>query len=231
MNFYYLTVFPEIFDSFLATSLVRKAIVSWAIGCTCVNIRDYSTSNHSSIDDEIYWGWSWLLLQAQPIIDAIQASITRIEAKNTQSTYKIVMLSPSKTLFDQQKAHSYIDGWVTDIVFICWRYEWIDHRVELRCRDTYWNSVFEKISIGEFVTLWWEVPSMLVTETISRLIPWVIKEESSRQCESYRPEKWWKNIEYPQYTRPQEVYWYTVPDVLLSWHHQHIEQWKDSNSN
>ena len=89
---------------------------------------------------------------------------------------------------------------------------------------------FVKVSLWQFVTLWWELPSMVVTEAITRLIPWVIKEEASHMIESYDPQHAMKTLEYPQYTRPEVVEWLQVPDVLLSGHHAEIQKRRDKNT-
>ena len=77
--------------------------------------------------------------------------------------------------------------------------------------------------------MWWEIPAMVFIESVGRLVSWVIKEKVSYEDESYSPEKWMRNIEYPQYTIPKEIYWYKVPDILLSWHHKKIEEWRKNN--
>jgi tRNA (guanine37-N1)-methyltransferase len=117
----------------------------------------------------------------------------------------------------------------TDIILICGRYEGIDHRVELWCQQEFGNH-FSKISLGQFVTLGGEIPTMTIIEATARLVPGVIKEELSRQEESYRPEQGGENIEYPQYTRPEEVEGLDVPDILLSGHHAEIEQWRKDHT-
>ena len=112
---------------------------------------------------------------------------------------------------------------------VCARYEGIDHRFEQYMNDHY-PKQFRKISLGKFITLGGEVPAMIITESIIRLIPGVIKEEASRKDESYNPEMKMNNLEYPQYTRPEIVEWYTVPEVLLSGHTKKIEEWKKNNT-
>jgi tRNA (guanine37-N1)-methyltransferase len=89
---------------------------------------------------------------------------------------------------------------------------------------------FQKISIGQFITLGWETPSMIIIEAITRLIPWVIKEEQSRKDESYDITQNMQNLEYPQYTRPEKVYGYIVPEILLNWHHKRIKERKQKNT-
>lgn len=137
------------------------------------------------------------------------------------------MPRPSKTIFTQAVAHTLAEE-ATDIILICGRYEGIDHRVDLRCKQLFGDD-FLPVSLGQYVTMGGEVPSMLIVEAVSRLLPGVIKEEDSRKCESYRPEQGGENIECPQYTRPEVVESMTVPDVLLGGNHALIEQWRKEN--
>lgn len=225
MHIHYITIFPEIFENFLACSLVHKAIEKKLLHATCSNPRNFCTDKHQQIDDEIYGWWAGMLMKAQPIIDTIQSIITQIPSDQTKC---IILLNPSKTLFNQKIAHDLSE--VDHLIFICGRYEGIDHRVSLRCQ-TMFPHEFMTISIGQVVTLWGEVPAMLMTESIIRLIPQVINDSASWQDESYRPEHEMTNIEYPQYTRPLEVAGYQVPDILLSGHHAEIDQWRKDNSN
>ena len=224
MRYHIITIFPEIFDSFVATSLLAKAREKQLIDFSFITPRDFCTDKQRQVDDQIY-GWGvWLLMKAPPIISAIQSVVASLwkDAK-----LAVIFPSPSLHYFDQWVAHTLTDTY-TDIILLCGRYEWIDHRVELWCQKQFGQDFF-KVSLGKFVTLWWEVPSMLIIETISRLIPGVIKEEESRQDESYRPDLGGENIEYPQYTRPEEVEWMSVPAVLLSGHHAEIAKRKTSH--
>jgi tRNA (guanine37-N1)-methyltransferase len=217
MKIYYISIFPEIFDSFLKTSLIWKAVEKWLIDFEVIDPRRYCTDKHRQIDDEPYWWWAWLVMKAQPIIDAIKSITTWLD------NFCIVSVEPSEEEFVQKTAHD-LSGYES-IIFVCWRYEWIDHRVELWCAQQFWKQ-YKKLSLGKFVTLWWETPAMVMSESIVRLLPWVIKEEESRKKESYRPEKGWANIEHPHYTRPQQVEGLLVPQVLLSWDHAKIEEWR-----
>ncbi len=223
MKIHFISIFPEIFESFLNTSLISKAQEKNILQFHTHNPREFCTDKHKQIDDEIYWWWDGLLIKAQPIIDCVESIIKKLE----KETFKIIFLSPSKKEFDQKTAHELTT--FENIIFVSWRYEWIDYRFEKYMNKKYWNK-FEKISIGKFVCLWWEIPAMLMTESIVRLIPWVINEENSRVDESYRPEHWWENLEYPQYTRPQNVEWIEVPEILLSGNHAEIEKRRQQNS-
>ncbi len=230
MKYYFISIFPEIFSSFLNTSLIKKAQEKWILDFEIINPRDFCHDRHKKIDDEIYWWWAGMLMMAQPIIDAVNSIIQKIEQENSSlgCNFQITFPTPSQNFRNQQSAHSFSK--TENLIFVCWRYEWIDHRFVQYFQNKYPKN-FHQISIGKFVTLWWELPTMTMVESIVRLIPWVIKKESSWQEESYSPSQNMENIEHPQYTRPQEVEWYQVPEVLLNWNHKKIEEWKNDNSN
>ena len=216
MNYHIISIFPEIFDSFLSTSLIARAIEDKKIFVDLVNPRDYCKDKHRQIDDEPYGGGAGMLMKAQPIID----SIKKLRIENWK--LKIILLNPSEVLYTQKIAHEIVDEY-TDLVLICGRYEGLDERVSLWCKKEFGKD-FTVVSIGQYVTLGGEVPAMSIIESTARLVPGVIKEESSRQDESYRPEQWMNNIEHAHYTRPQEVEGFEVPGVLLSGHHEKIRK-------
>lgn len=220
MRYHIITLFPELFESFLTTSLLAKAREKGLIEFIFVNPRDFCIDKQRQVDDEIYGWWAGLLIKAQPVIDALKQVMQVVDPAHCA----VIMPEPSEHLFCQRDAHEWTKKY-TDIVFICWRYEGIDHRVEMRCWQVFWED-FYKVSLGQFVTLGGEVPSMMIIEATARLLPWVINDAVSRQDESYRPELWWTNIEYPQYTRPEVVEWMRVPEVLLSGHHKKIDEWR-----
>jgi tRNA (guanine37-N1)-methyltransferase len=115
------------------------------------------------------------------------------------------------------------------LIFVCWRYEWIDYRRELYMQK-YYPEQFVKISLWQFILLWWEVATMTMIESITRLIPWVIKESESRQNESYSLKENMQNLEEPNYTRPENVKWFSVPEVLLNGDSEEISKWRKDNS-
>ncbi len=180
MQYHILTIFPEIFSSFLSTSLLAKAEDAGHIAVSLLNPRDYCTDPHRQIDDMPYGGGAGMLLKAEPVIAALR-SIQRTGEKR-----KIVFLRPSQQQFVQQTAHD--RAACDDLVLICGRYEGIDHRVHLRCEKTY-GEQYTTCSLGQYVTLGGEVPAMTIIEATARLLPGVIKETASRQDESYRPEQ------------------------------------------
>lgn len=227
MKITYISIFPEIFDSFLASSLIAKAQEKWLLSFEKMNPRDFCYDKHRQVDDEIYWWWAGLLIKAQPLIDAVEDTIKRNKLTKRCKRRKVIFLAPSDEIFNQEMAHSFAK--FKHIIFVSARYEWADFRFEQYMIDKY-PKRFAKVSIGKFITLWGEIPAMTMTEAITRLIPKVIKEEDSWKYESYSIEDNMNNLEYPQYTRPEIVEWYKVPEILLSGHAKKIQEWKEENS-
>lgn len=225
MNIYIVSIFPEIFDSFLATSLIKKAQEKKILKFKIINPRDFCNDKHRQIDDTVYGGWAGMLMKAQPLIDAVENMIRKFRIQNSE--FRIIVPTPSKDVFDQSKAHKLSK--IQNLIFVCGRYEGIDYRFEQYMKKKY-KSNFQKISIWQFITMGGEVPAMTMIEWITRLIPGVIKEDESWRNESYSLETKMQNLEHPQYTRPEEVEWIKVPKILLSWHHKNISERKNKNS-
>ena len=224
MFLHIVTLFPEIFDSFFSTSLLKKAQEKWILKVDFCNPRKFCTDKHQQIDDEIYWWWAWMLIKAEPIIDAVESIIQKNNLK--KSDFKIIFPSPAKEVFNQK--YSYTFSKQEHLIFVCWRYEWIDYRRELYMQK-YYSEQFIKISLWQFILLWWEVATMTMIESITRLIPWVIKESESLQNESYSLKENMQNLEEPNYTRPENVKWFKVPKELLKGNSQEILQWRKNN--
>lgn len=225
MHIHIVTLFPELFESFVSTSLLKKAQEKWIIQINFCNPREFCNDKHQQIDDEIYWWWSWMLIKAEPVIDAVESIIQKNNLKD--SDFKTIFPSPAEQIFTQKQSYQYSKQ--EHLIFVCWRYEWIDYRRELYMQKHYPNQ-FEKISLWQFILLWWEVATMTMIESISRLIPWVIKESESWQNESYNLKNNMNNLEEPNYTRPEVVKWFEVPEVLLTWNSEEIKKWRKDNS-
>ncbi len=230
MHISIVSIFPDIFKSFIETSLIKKAQEKKILSFTFTNPRIFCPGRHQQVDDTIYGWGAGLLMKAKPFIDSVESII--LNAKwwilnknkkklNTQNLkLSIILLSPSKEVFTQKVAHTLSRS--ENIIFVCTRYEGIDYRFEQYMKKKY-KKQFQKISLWQFITLGGEVPVMIMIEAISRLIPWVIKEEASRQNESYSVKQNMNNLEYPQYTKPEDVLWMKVPKMLLSGHHKNID--------
>ena len=167
-----------------------------------------------------------MLIKAEPIIDAVEYIIKKNKLK--KSDFKIIFPSPTQEIFNQK--YSYTFSKQEHLIFVCWRYEWIDYRRELYMQK-YYPKQFTKISLWQFILLWWEVATMTIIESITRLIPWVIKESESRQNESYSLKENMQNLEEPNYTRPENVKWFSVPDILLTGDSKDISNWRKNNQN
>lgn len=228
MKITYISIFPEIFENFLSTSLIHKSQEKNILSFSTVNPRDFCPDKHKQVDDEIYGWGTWMLMKAQPLIDAVQYTIKKNRLKVWwKKTFAIIFMSPSKEIFNQEKAHELVK--YDHLILVCARYEGVDYRFEQYMYDTYPKNFF-KISLGKFITLGGETPAMILTESVIRLIPGVIKEENSWKDDSYNPDIDMNNLEYPQYTRPEIVEWYQVPDVLLSGHLKKIDERKTDNT-
>ncbi|MFA7298709.1 MAG: tRNA (guanosine(37)-N1)-methyltransferase TrmD [Candidatus Absconditabacterales bacterium] len=233
MHIHIVSIFPDIFKSFIETSLIKKAQEKKILSFTFTNPRTFCPDKHQQVDDTIYGGGAGLLMKAKPAIDAVESIIKKIKKTKVpldkggkqkggfEKDFQIILPSPSKEVFTQKIAHTLSTE--KNIIFVCTRYEGIDYRFEQYMKKKYAKK-FQKISIGQYITLGGEIPAMAMIEAISRLIPGVIKEEASRQDESYNVAQNMNNLEYPQYTKPEKVLGIKVPKILLSGHHKNINE-------
>lgn len=211
-----LTIFPDIFTSFLKTSLVGKAIERNLLEVRTTNIRDFAAPPHWKVDDSPYGGGAGMVMMAEPLFKAIEMARTRLPQA------RVVLLSPGGARFTQAKAHEL--AMLDSVIFVCGRYEGIDQRVVDLAVD-------EEISIGDFVVMGGEVPAMCVIEACLRLQPDVIHNSESIVFESFSPHLGDETLlESPQYTRPEEFRGARVPDVLLSGNHKLIATWRADQS-
>ncbi len=232
MQIHIVSIFPDIFKSFIETSLIKKAQEKKILTFTFTNPRIFCPGKHQQVDDTIYWWGAGLLMKAQPAIDAVESIIKKFKKTKVpldkggkqkggfEKDFQIILPSPSKEVFTQKTAHTLSTA--KHIIFVCTRYEGIDYRFEQYMKKKY-KQQFQKISLWQFITLGGEIPAMTMIEAITRLIPWVIKEEASRQDESYSIEQNMNNLEYPQYTKPEEVLGMKIPKILISGHHANIK--------
>lgn len=200
-----LTLFPEMFDGFLNTSIIKRAIDDGKIEVNVHNFRDYSLDKHKRVDDYPYGGGAGMVLMCEPIFRAI-------EALRTDDT-KVIMMSPSGSVFKQNMAVSLSKE--KHLILLCGHYEGFDERIR--------TIVDMELSIGDYVLTGGEVPAMVITDAISRLIPGVITSESL-DSESFNDGL----LDYPNYTRPEEFRGMRVPEVLLSGHHENIRKYREN---
>ena len=198
-----LTIFPEMFDGFLNTSIIKRAIDSGKVDIRVHNFRDYSMDRHKKVDDYPYGGGAGMVLMCEPIFRAVE------DIKTDDSI--VIMLSPSGQVFKQSIAVDLSKK--KHLIFLCGHYEGFDERIK--------TIVDMELSIGDYVLTGGEVPSMVITDAITRLIPGVITSESL-DSESFNDGL----LDYPVYTRPEVFRGMRVPEVLLSGHHKNIEKYR-----
>ena len=212
MNFYIMTLFPEMVMDGLHTSIIGRAVNSGLLHIEAVNIRDYAFNKHNSVDDYPYGGGAGMLMQAEPVYQCYQALEERIGKKP-----RVVYLSPQGKAFHQGMAEEF--AMEEDLVFLCGHYEGIDERVLE-------EIVTDYVSIGDYVLTGGELPAMIMVDAISRLVPGVLHNDVSAEFESFQDHL----LEYPQYSRPEVWHEKRVPEVLLSGHHANIEKWRREQS-
>lgn len=220
MKFHILTLFPEMIENGLNTSILGRAKEKKIFDFETINIRDYSKSKHKKVDDYPYGGGAGMLMQAQPIFDAYQSVLAKIEnkeKKEKKEKKRVIYVTPQGTPFHQKMAEDFARE--EDLIFLCGHYEGIDERV----LET---IVTDYVSIGDYVLTGGELPAMVMIDAISRLIPGVLSNEDSASDESFQIDL----LEYPQYSRPEEWNGKMVPEVLLSGHHANIEKWRKENA-
>ncbi len=198
-----LTLFPNMFDGFLSESIIKRAIEDKKVTINIHNFRDYSLDPHHNVDDYSYGGGVGMVLMAQPIFDCVE------KLKTPES--KIIILTPAGKQYKQQMAYELKD--YKHLIIICGHYEGFDERI-MSLAD------FE-ISIGDYVLTGGELPAQVITDSIVRLIPGVIQEESHLE-DSFNNNL----LDYPVYTKPAEYRGMKVPDVLLSGDHKKIAEWR-----
>lgn len=212
MNFYVLTLFPQILHGALGHSITKRAQDSGLISINCIDIRDFSGNKHRRVDDYPYGGGAGLVMRPEPVYDSYMS----IKDRLSPST-KVIFMSPTGRKFSQKEAEQLAKE--DDLVLICGHYEGIDQRVI----D---EIVTDEISIGDYILTGGEVAAVVVIDAISRLVPGVLGASESLMFESFTDNL----LEYPQYTRPQEFRGRAVPDVLMSGHHKEIEKWRAQKS-
>lgn len=212
MNFHILTLFPEMIQTGLNTSIIGRAIQQGMISIHAVNIRDYTIERHKKVDDYPYGGGAGMVMQAQPVYDAWK-SVT----EQTGYRPRCVYLTPQGRTFSQSMAKEFARE--QDLIFLCGHYEGVDERVLE-------EIVTDFVSIGDYVLTGGELPAMVMTDAIARMVPGVLGNEESGTGESFEGSL----LEYPQYSRPAVWQEKQVPDVLLSGDHKKVEAWRREQS-
>lgn len=202
-----ITIFPDFFQPFLETSIIKRAIEQDLVQIEMHQLRDYAHQRHNKIDDTPYGGGVGMLMQFPPFYDVIE----KLRTKDSH----VIMLTPQGSVFKQKKAVKLSQK--KHLILICGHYEGIDARVE--------NFIDEELSIGDYVLTGGEIPAMIISDAVIRLIPGVIQQAS---YEEDSLQNGW--LKYPQYTKPDRYKDYEVPEILKSGHHKNIEQWRQRQS-
>ena len=212
MNYHVLTLFPEMIENGMNTSITGRAITKGLLSLEAINIRDFAFNKHQKVDDYPYGGGAGMLMQAEPVYLAYESVQKKLGYRP-----RVVYLTPQGEVFHQTMAKELAQE--KDLVFLCGHYEGIDERV----LD---EIVTDYVSIGDYVLTGGELPAMVMMDSISRMVPGVLSNQESGETESFAGNL----LEYPQYSRPEEWHGQKVPPVLLSGHHANIEAWRREQS-
>lgn len=211
MKIQIITLFPEMFDGVLGSSMLWKASKDKIVEYATINLRDFGLGPRKQVDDTPYGGGDGMLLMIEPLTNAIK------HAKTVDPLAKVLLMTPRGNLWKQSKAQHYSKAG-QGLIIVCARYEGYDERIVAH--------IDEQICIGNYVLTGGEVPAMTVIDSIVRLLPGVMGGETSAEIESFSDDI---SIEYPQYTRPAEFKGMSVPEVLLSGNHAEIAKWRKNN--
>jgi len=203
-----ITIFPRMFDPLLTEGIIARGVKGGQLDIRVHDLRDYATDRHRSTDDEAYGGGPGMVMLGEPVLRAVEA---------IGSTPHLVMTSPQGRRFDQAVASELSRE--PHVVFLCGRYEGFDHRVHEALQP-------DEISVGDFVVSGGELPAMVMADAIGRLIPGVVGNTGSVEEDSF----FRGLLDYPHYTRPEELRGMRVPGILLSGHHENIRKWRKEQS-
>lgn len=210
-----LTIFPDMFVSPFAESMVKRAQDTGAVKINIHNLRDWSTDTHKSVDDRPYGGGAGMVLR----VDVIDKALKNLATSNKLHVTKKVLMSAKGQSYTQQKAQEYSQ--LDQLILVAGHYEGVDERVAEHLVD-------EEIRIGDYVLTGGELPAMVIVDSVIRLLPGVLGNDTSAAEESHSQPGY---LEYPQYTRPEDYNGWKVPEILLSGHHGEIEKWRKEKAN
>lgn len=208
-----MTLFPEIFNSYMNESIMKRAVEKGIIEVNVYNIRDFSTNKHKKVDDYPFGGGAGMVMTPQPIYDTYR----HIVKVNNIKSPRVIYLTPKGKVHNQTIASDMSNE--EDVILLCGHYEGVDQRIiDL--------IVTDEVSIGDYVLTGGELPALILIDSISRLIPGVLSQNESFEEESFKDDL----LEYPHYTRPREFMELEVPEVLLCGNHKKIEEWRHNES-
>jgi tRNA (guanine37-N1)-methyltransferase len=212
MRIQIITLFPEMFEGVLNTSMLWKAQEKKLVEYKLINLRDFGIGPRKQVDDTPYGGGDGMVLRPEPLFEAVEA------AKKTDPDAKVLLMTPRGGIFNQELARE-LAATEAGLIIICGRYEGYDERIT--------TLVDKQISVGEFVLTGGELPAMVVVDAVTRLIPGVLGGETSAELESYSQGG---EVEHPHYTKPEEFRGLKVPAVLIGGHHAEIKKWRDEQT-
>lgn len=215
-----LTLFPKLFLPFCKSSIIGRSQKKGLVDINIVDIRDFATDPHKTVDDRPYGGGTGMILRVDILHKAlvyVKQNYSRGHKMRSKSDEKVILLDPTGKIFTQPKARQLLQ--IAHIILICGHYEGIDARID--------EYVDEKISIGKYILTGGEIPSMAVTDAIIRLLPGVLAKSQATEYESFSI---YHTYEYPQYTRPKLYEGHKVPDILLSGNHLSISSWRSDHA-
>ena len=213
MKFYILTLFPEMFGGPFSSSILKRAQERGLIEINLVNIRDFSTNKHHTVDDAPYGGGAGMVMGPEALFGAVE----HVARETGAAPGRVILMCPQGRPFSQLLAGDLARE--KNLVLICGHYEGVDERV----REA---LVTDEISIGDYILTGGELPAMVVVDAVARLVPGVLGEAASAEEESFCGGL----LEYPHYTRPREYRGLEVPEILLSGHHEEIRKWRRRQS-
>lgn len=209
-----ITLFPKMFDGPFSESILARAIEKGLIHVQIHDLRKWGIGERKTVDDRPYGGGVGMILR----VDVVAAAIENFKSQITNYKQKVILLSPSGKKFTQEKAKEYSK--LDHLILIAGHYEGFDERIT--------KFVDEEISIGDYVLTGGEIPAMVITDAVSRLIPGVLTKEDASKIESFSDPNM---LEFPQYTRPETFNELKVPDILLTGNHKEIEKWRATEAN
>jgi tRNA (guanine37-N1)-methyltransferase len=212
MKIQIITLFPEMFDKVLGSSMLWKAADRGIAEYSTIDLRQFGLGPRKQVDDTPYGGGDGMLLMIEPLAAAIK------QAKENDPAAVVILPTPRGKTYKQSDAKR-LAASDKGLIIICPRYEGYDERI------TKWTD--EQFCIGSYVLTGGEIPAMAIIDSVVRLLPGVLGGETSAEIESFQDDD--KTIEFPQYTRPEEFQGMSVPDVLLSGHHAEIAKWRNEN--
>jgi tRNA (guanine37-N1)-methyltransferase len=244
VRFDIITIFPRMFDSYFSESILARAQKKKIVEINVHNLRDYTADKHKKVDDTPYGGGAGMVMKIEPIYKAVQDVLNVLNVqgvqnekgnKNNKTIRTTSTVGTARTILFSAKGKKYTQADARrlakydQLIFICGRYEGVDERVAKYVAD-------EEISIGDYVLTGGEIPAMILVDSTTRLLPGVLGNPSSLEEESFsnkpktKNQKPKTNLEYPQYTKPENFLGQKVPEVLLSGNHEKIKKWRKKHS-